>query len=420
MSRVLLLATTTGYQARAFREAAERRGIELVLATDRCHVLEDPWRDGAVPVRFHDEPSSLAAIVEAARSRPLDGVLALGDRPTILAALAAEALDLPGHSPGAARVAANKLRTREALRDAGLPVPWFRSVSLDENPADLAGDVEYPCVVKPLSLSGSRGVIRANDPEELVAAIARVARLLRRTEIRALRDPAHDRIIVEGFIPGEEFAVEGLVDHGVLSVLGIFDKPEPLDGPFFEETIYVTPSTASAARQAGIVRALREAVRALGLRHGPVHAECRTNDGEEYVLEVAARPIGGLCARALRFEGLGPGPLPLEELLLAHAARESVTNARREAAASGVMMMPISRAGYYRGVEGVDEARSVPYIDDLLVTAKPDQLMEPLPEGSSYLGFVFARAPEPGAVERALREAFAKLRFVIAAPVPVA
>ena len=416
MPRVLLLATTTGYQTRAFSEAAERLGIDVVYATDRCNVLEDPWQDEAIPIRFHDEAASAAALVEATGARPIDGVLAVGDRPTVIAALVSEALGLPWHPPRAAAVARNKKLTREALRSAGLPVPWFATAPLTSELRSLLPSIAFPCVVKPLALSGSRGVMRADDEAQLVSAFDRLAALLRSSEVRSERTGAHDGVIIEGFIPGREFAVEALMDRGALHVLAIFDKPDPLDGPFFEETIYVTPSRAGEETTCAISEAIRRAAQAIGLVHGPIHAECRVSEGIAYVLEVAARPIGGLCARALRFQldrGAAQDVISLEELLLRHAIGESPGAWTRESAASGVMMMPIPRRGVLRGASGIDEARGVSGVEDIRITAKPDQVLVPLPEGASYLGFIFARGDTAAAVEHALREAHARIDFTI-------
>jgi biotin carboxylase len=436
MTRVLLLTTTTGYQTRAFGAAAERLGAELVFATDRCDHIDDPWQDGAIPIRFHEEDRSVAAIVAAAAARPIDGLLVVGDRPTVIGARVAEALGLPWHPAPAAEAARNKLLTRERLRAAGLLTPRFTPFtlapepSLSPQPLALSPDPSFPCVVKPLSLSGSRGVMRADDQAALAASIERLRALMSSTDIRAERNPAHESAIVEDFIPGREYAIEGVMHHGVLHVFAIFDKPDPLDGPFFEETIYLTPSSAPDADQHALVEAVAEAATALGLRHGPVHAECRVVPpawigwergaplGAEvrprvFVLEVAARPIGGLCAQALRFGGDGEPVTSLEEMLLRHALGESPSGWRREPAASGVMMMPIPRRGTYRSVDGVEEARAVPDISALHITAKPDQLLVPLPEGASYLGFIFARAATPADAEAALRDAHGRLRFHI-------
>jgi biotin carboxylase len=418
--RILLCATTTGYQTRTFGEAAERLGVELVFATDRCHAIDDPWRDAAIPIRFYDEDGSVDAVVAAAAERPIDGVLAVGDRPTVIAARVAAKLGLTWHSPEGAAAARHKLRTRERLRDAGLPVPWFLPFSLSDPPSAISQyGVTYPCVLKPVALSASRGVMRADDPAALDTAIERLRALLSTPELRAERDEAHDTALVEGFIPGPEYAVEGLLHHGVLRALAIFEKPDPLFGPFFEETIYITPPDLAPDDQAMILRAVARASDAIGLHHGPIHAECRVNADGVFVLEVGARPIGGLCARALRFVIGVTGvkallqSVTLEELLLRHTLGESPDAWQREDRAAGVMMIPIPRRGVFRGVDGVDAARALPDVEDVRITAKTDQVLVPLPEGGSYLGFIFARAERASDVESALRHAHARLRFAV-------
>jgi hypothetical protein len=312
-----------------------------------------------------------------------------------------------------------------------LPVPWFQPVAVSRDPAALAAAVPYPCVVKPVALSGSRGVIRANTPAEFISAFARVRALLRAPDVRIERDSAHDSILIESFIPGREYALEGLLDRGTLRTLAIFDKPDPLEGPFFEETIYVTPSALDAAESTSVSDAVASAARALGLRHGPLHAEVRVNERGVFVLEVAARPIGGLCSKALRFTANRTGPrdeasserptdeISLEELLLRHAVGEDVSGYGREARASGVMMIPIPRRGIYKGIDGIEAARDVPAITEIHVTAKPDQMLIPLPEGKSYLGFIFARGETGAEVEAALRAAHGHLHFAIERPVAI-
>ena len=420
MKRVLLLATTTGYQVRSFGDAARATGATLTLATDRCDQLEDPWSDRAIAVRFGIEPDAVAAAVAAcSRERP-DAVVAVGDRPAILAAHLTAALGLEGNPAAAATRSRNKLQAREALRSAGLPTPEFEAVSLHDDPVRLAGHAAFPAVLKPLALSGSRGVIRVNDAAEFIEAFGRLRTLMMSPDIRIERDAAHDAALIESFVAGDEFAVEGALTRGDFQPFAIFDKPDPLEGPFFEESIYLTPSRQPAPVQEAIVSAVARAARALGLRHGPIHAECRVNASGVYVLEVAARPIGGLCARALRFEReSGPaGLVSFEEVLLRHALGEDVRPYRREPAASGVMMIPIPQRGVFRGVDGVEAARRVANVDDVRITAKVDTLLVPLPEGHSYLGFIFAHGGDATAVERALREAHAQLRFLIEREVP--
>ncbi|HZT77744.1 MAG TPA: ATP-grasp domain-containing protein [Vicinamibacterales bacterium] len=423
--RVLVLATTTGYQTRSFGEAAERVGVELVFATDRCHAIDDPWRDGAIPIRFHEEEQSADAIVSAVRSRPIDGLLVVGDRPTVIAARVAEALGLPGHPPAAAAAARHKRLTRERFRAAGLPTPWFVSTTLNAQVAtlnahvsSLNSDFSFPCVVKPVALSGSRGVMRADGPDGLARALDRLRALMAAPDIRAERHDAHREILVEGFIPGHEYAVDAVLHHGRLHLVAIFDKPDPLDGPFFEETIYVTPPNLSPVEQDAIVGAVADAAAALGLHHGPIHAELRVNPAGVFVLEVAARPIGGLCARAVHLESAIAHPhaasaITLEEMLLRHALGDAPDQWRRAEPASGVMMIPIPKRGHLRGVDGLAAARAVPGVDDIRITAKPDQLLLPLPEGASYLGFIFARGTSADAVVHALRIAHDALEFHI-------
>jgi biotin carboxylase len=420
--RVLLLATTTGYQTRMFEEAAASSGVEIVYGTDRCERLDDPWRDGAIAVRFEETAASLRAIEQAVACGPVDGVLAVGDRPAMLAASVLHAFGLPGHPPEAAAIARDKRRMRERLRAAGLPVPEWTVLEAGDAPAPTAAALDYPVVVKPTTLSGSRGVIRADDPASFVAAVDRIRRLLASPDIRVSEGGDPGMVQVEEYIDGVEYALEGLLEHGTLRVLAIFDKPDPLEGPFFEETLYVTPSSAPHVTQHAIVSAVAAAAGAIGLHHGPIHAECRVAADGVYVLEVAARPIGGLCARALRFAreaDVSHAHVGLEALLLRHALGEPATEWVREPEASGVMMIPIPRAGVFRRVDGVEAARAVHGIDDVAITAKADQRVMPLPEGASYLGFIFARAGTPGEVERALRDAHAALRFTIDPYLPV-
>ena len=280
-------------------------------------------------------------------------------------------------------------------------------------------------MLKPLALSASRGVIRADDPEQFVKAFGRIRALLRSPDVQVMREETSDFIQVEAYVEGQEIAVEGLMDRGRLKVLAIFDKPDALVGPFFEETIYVTPSRLKAGVQEAVVGALGRAVEALGLYHGPLHAEFRlAPDGalpqNIWVMEVAARSIGGLCSRALRFCSPSVGEaVSLEELLIELALGRDVSDVRREASASGVMMIPVPQAGVYEGVEGLERARETRGIEDVVITAKPAEKLVPLPEGASYLGFIFARGPSPELVEGALRRAHQELRFLITQALPV-
>jgi D-alanine-D-alanine ligase-like ATP-grasp enzyme len=418
--RVLLFASKLGYRTRSFDDAAKWLGVELVFVTDRCHQLEDPWGDRAIAVRFESPESAARAVIESQRERRIDGILALGDRPAVAAAYAARGLGIHYNHPLAVEACRSKLRTREVFRDAGLPVPWFRTVPLHPLPEPALLGISYPCVIKPLALSASQGVVRANNRGDFLAGAIRLRRLLDSAEIRATREENLDQMLVEGYLPGREVAVEGLVTNGTLRILAIFDKPEPLEGPYFEETIYVTPSRLQEKHQKAVEECALSAVQALGLSHGPVHAEFRINDDGVWPLEVAPRPIGGLCARALRFQEKGsPATIGLEELLLRHALELPGADWPREETSSGVMMIPVPTSGVLEEVEGEDAARRTPGVTGIEITARLHDYIVAWPEGSSYLGFLFARADEPAQVEEALREAHAKLKFTLTPRLPV-
>jgi biotin carboxylase len=410
--RILLVAATTGYQTRMFEEAAQRLDMDVVLAIDRCVHLEGPWGENAIPVRF-ENPEQAALLLAAELNPRPDGIVAVGDKPTEIAALAARHLDLRFHPHEAVVACRDKYLARGSFREAGLPVPEYFRMGVHVEAPEFARSVRYPCVLKPLGLSGSRGVIRANGETDFCDAAGRIRSLLHAPEIRRIREEHNEFIHVETYIPGREFAVEGILTGGRLQVLAIFDKPDPLEGPFFEETLYVTPSRESADVQAQLIQATRDGSRALGLTDGPVHAEMRYNESGVWLLEIAARPIGGLCAESLRFaEGV-----KLEELILLHAVGEDVSGLRRESVASGVMMIPIPTSGIYNGVSGIEEATAC--ADNVVITAQPGQRLLTLPEGASYLGFIFARADTPLQVESALRKAHSELNFDIATELPL-
>jgi D-alanine-D-alanine ligase-like ATP-grasp enzyme len=420
---LLILTSKLGYQTRSFSQAAERLSVRVVFGTDRCHQLDDPWADGALALRFQSPRESAEDIVRQFRDDPPDAILALGDQPTVTAAYAAQALGLPGNPPLAAEICRNKLSQREALRRAGLPVPGFFAMPAGMPPEEALARIWFPCVVKPVALAASQGVIRANNPSEFTTAVRRIRALLESPDIQMQNRSVssdeggeaagnEDSLLVEEYIPGTEVALEGLMDASSdgmsLRTLAIFDKPDPLDGPFFEESIYVTPSRLPQDTQAAVSECAEAAARALGLRHGPVHAEFRIRDGRPCILELAPRPIGGLCARALRF---GPGAIGLEELLIRHALRWGGHQLAREDCASGVMMIPVPRSGILEKIGGLDEAERMPLVSEIRITARLRDYIVVWPEGASYPGFIFARGDTPSEVESALRAAHAKLKF---------
>ncbi len=415
-NRLLILAGKLGYQTRSFAEAAKRLGVEVVFGTDRCGRLDDPWADGAVPLHFENPEQAAQRIVDAFRETRVNGIVALGDRPMATAAHAARALGIPYNSPEAVDICRSKLRQREVLRDAGMRVPYFFAFDLDEEIPDVLPRVKFPCVVKPLSLAASQGVIRANNFSEFIAAVTRTRALLESPEIQVTREPTLDRLLVESYIPGDEVAVEALLTNGDLRVLAVFDKPDHPEGPYFEESIYVTPSSLPPYAQIAVTSSLRQAVRAFGLTHGPIHAEFRIDENGPCVLEIAPRPIGGLCSRALRF---GPEKIFLEELLARHALGLPGSDLPREREASGVMMIHVPASGILEKVEGEEAAATTPGVTEIQITARPHDYIAAWPEGSSYLGFIFSRGNVPEEVVASLQEANAKLRFTIAKRLPV-
>jgi biotin carboxylase len=371
-----------------------------------------------LPLPFCEPERAAAQLAAEVAGRVPAAVVGVDDQTAVIAARASALLGLPHNPVEAVESARDKLLARTRLRAAGLPGPDFEVVERDLSPSALralAQRVRYPCVLKPLVLSASRGVIRADEPASFGAAFTRLAALLGSPAVAERRDPQLSRVLIEDYLPGPEVALEGLLEHGRLRPLALFDKPDPLEGPFFEETLYITPSRHPPALQREVEEMAARAAQALGLRHGPVHAELRLTPQGPRVVEVAARSIGGLCSRTLRF-GTGTS---LEELILRHALG-LVEAQPREQRAAGVMMLPIPKRGVLKEVLGLEQARRVPSVEEVVITAPLDEELVPLPEGSSYLGFAFARGQAPEEVERALRQAHAELRFELAPLLPKA
>lgn len=411
--RLLLLVPTSTYRAEAFVRAAQHLAVDLSLASEvpsslsHLHPVELPSFDFRRP----GDAADLA--LAFAREHPVDAVVAVDDRSALAAAEIARRLGLPAHAPAAVRRALNKFHGRVCMREAGLDVPRFALVPLDAAPAlaaaAVARDPGFPAVLKPLAMAASRGVVRVDDEAACATAFEHLRDLVAAHPV-AGDDLANRHVLAESFVPGWEVAVEGLVDHGRLHLLAIFDKPDPLDGPFFPETIYVTPSRLPAAAQARIEAVTAATTTALGLTHGPVHVELR-GDGHRVVpIEAHARSIGGLCSRVLRFDD----GRSLEDLILQHALGWVRQPPAREPRAAGVWMMQAPRAGRFVEMGGVDAARAVPFVDEVIVSARPGQHLEPLPDGFLYIGFIFARADSPAQVESALRDAYARLEPVFA------
>ena len=400
--RLLLLLPTSTYRAPEMMAAAHRLSLRVSVGSEQRNVLAEQDPEGYLVLDFEDVERSISVVRDFSKRYPIAAVVGVDDDTTVLAAFLAKELSLPGNPVESVHASRNKRLMRERLQAAQVPIPEYHAWSLGENPQRLSSHVAYPCVLKPTTLSASQGVIRANDQAEFVQAWTRIAMIIQSQE-------AAPEILVESFVPGREVALEGLLDHGSLHVLAIFDKPDPLDGPYFEETIYVRPSRLPDQVQAQVEACAVKAIDALGLRIGPIHAEFRINQAGPWVLEVAARPIGGRCSRTLRFD-VGAS---LEELILRQALGLDISAVRPDPTPSGVMMIPIPQAGVLQAVEGVEAARAVPGVEEVLITAHQGQAITPPPEGSRYLGFIFSRARMPEAVEQALRQAHQQLRVVI-------
>lgn len=402
--RVVLLAGPATYRSGAFLQAAARLDLDVVQAIDTPRALAERWAS-PLALDFTRPEEAVAALVGYAEKNPLAAVLALDDSATLLAARAAAALGLPHNDPAAALAARDKGVMREALQRGKVPVPEFRRYPLTTNPALAASEVPFPVVVKPVRLSGSRGVIRADDHARFIRAWERTKQIAQREG----ETPETGELIVERYLPGVEVALEGLLTAGALRTLALFDKPDPLEGPFFEETIYVTPSRLPVSTQEAIAARTAEAAAALGLREGPVHAELRINEEGIWPIELAGRSIGGLCSTILEF---GAG-IRLEELILRHAVGLPLPSLERSGGGAGVMMIPIPKGGILRGFTGVEEALATPGVSGIEITAPLNQPLTPLPEGASYLGFIFAQGATPAEAESALRTAHARLSFRI-------
>ena len=403
--RVLLLLPTSTYRAPDFVAAAAALGVEVVVGSEQAQAMAAAMGDRALVVPLSDPAGAADAIEALHRRSPVSAVVAVDEQGVVAAATAAERLGLRSNPPAAVAATRDKAAMRVAMGAAGLAQPPHRLLGPADDPGAAADAVGLPCVVKATSLSGSRGVIRVDARSEVAAVAARV-----RAIAADAGAPPDAPVVLEAFVPGVEVAVEALLDRGRLHVLATFDKPDPLDGPYFEETIYVTPSRHPAGVVAALHATVGSAAAALGLVEGPIHAEARiTPDGEVVVLEVAARSIGGLCARTLRF---GAG-ISLEEVILRHALDLPIDDLDRERSAAGVLMVPIPRSGTLREVRGVERARAVDGVAGVEITVRAGRPVQALPEGDRYLGFVFARGEDPAAVEASLRAAHEALDVVI-------
>jgi biotin carboxylase len=403
--RVLLLVPARTYRAADFLTAAGRLGLDLIIGSDGALPLGGR---PVVPVSPGDPERSADRIM--ASTGPVAAVVAADTPMLILAAVAAGRMGLPHNPVDAVIAACDKAVQRRRWATARVAQPAFRVVpaaATQDALRQAAADVGRPCVVKATSLSASQGVLRADDPEAAVAAARRIRQVL------AVADrPPDEPLLIEEYVPGPELSIDGLLTAGALTVTAVFDKPWTPEGPTFEETLLITPSRLAEPVLAAAIATAGQAARALGLRHGPIHAELRIDErggqARPVMLELAARCIGGLCSRALRF----PGGTSLEEMVLAHALGRP-TPGRRGARPSGVLMLPVPRPGVLHAVEGRSEAAAVPGVTGLSITIPVGQRVRPLPDGDRYLGFIFAEGDTQDRVEQALGAARERLRVAI-------
>ena len=397
---IVLIANPNTYRGKSFARAADRLDLHILWAIDIPEKLASEW-NMSLSVDFSNHDESVATIVDLANTNHVISILAIDDSATLIAADACKLLGLPHNSPSAAVAARDKFVMRQSLLSGKVLSPKFMSFQHNAKPEEITKQISYPCVIKPLLLNGSRGVIRANNPAEFKTAWHRIRNIL--------RNSVGTQIMVEDYIPGNEVAVEALISDKGIKILAIFDKPDPLIGPFFEETIYVTPSRLPQEDQLEIENTLISAARALGLRFGPIHAEFRINERGVWPIEIAGRTIGGLCSNILSF---GSG-LSLEELVLLQASGSNIEKFDADDRSKGVMMIPIPKRGILRKITGIEQAESIAAIDKIEITAKLNYPLTPLPEGDGYLGFIFAYGETPSAVENALRQSHSLLQFQI-------
>ncbi len=406
LPRVLIIAPHGSYRTAAFIQAAKQQRCEVLIASQGQYSIVSDYARG-LQIDLGDHDKAVATILEVARDKPFAGIIGTDDSTTEIATRVASRLGLPHNPVEAVRLASRKDLARTRLAQQGVNIPAFRILKLNTSLAEQSRDVTYPCVVKPVGLSASRGVIRVDNIVELEQAVERIKNIL--ANEGPLDEEQRTTLLLEQFIPGQEVAVEGMLSNGRLDILAVFDKPDPMNGPFFEETYYLTPSRFAETVQQQIQQQIAAACRAYGLVEGPVHAECRVNDKGVWILEVAARTIGGLCGRLLRF---GTG-YSLEELVLAHARGEGL-ELRRQDEAAGVLMIPIPEAGVLKRIEGLLAAQRVPLVDEVDIQIREGYELVPLPEGGSYLGFIFARGERVAEVEQALRAAYGCLKIITA------
>tara|TARA_B100000029_G_C17545474_1_gene948295 strand:+ start:143 stop:1390 length:1248 start_codon:yes stop_codon:yes gene_type:complete len=411
MSRILLLTDHASYRIATYIDACARLDVDVIIASEGRSSLVPDLASG-VSLDPNNYSKSLETLSVLYESEPFSGIVATDDSVVRLAAAVGDRFNLPTSDPVAVEQAQRKDSSRVAQRDAGLRVPNFQSVRLDKSSeiqVQRLNSVTYPCVAKPVTLSASRGVIRANNEIELLAAFSRISAIIESA------GPEHPPVcLVEDYIEGKEYVVEGLINRGEWETIGLIEKPALMEGPFFEETIYLSPAEIPDSLAALLTETVENACRKLNITHGPIHAECRVNDDGAWLIELGLRTIGGRCSRIVDAHNF----YKLEELVVLNALGIKPI-VKKQDSISGVMMIPVATQGILRRVEGLEKARAISFITGVEIDIRPGEQLVPWPEGFRYPGFIFARGDEPSKVEGALWSAFRCLTFVVAPNLPV-
>ena len=402
--RLLLVSHHNSYRIAPYIKAALNLGLEVTIASQGKHSLVTEVANG-LHIDFDDVNAAHKEILKENQKRPFTGILGSDDQTVELAAYAAKTLKLPHNPPRAALYSHRKDLARAQLSLTGCPVPIHCLLDLNLPVKNQMAGLPWPCVIKPLNMSASRGVIRTNNKDEFITACERLRPIIADSQ----EEFEQRHLLIEDYIDGIEIAYEGFLQNGELETITIFDKPDPLTGPYFAETIYVTPTALSDELQLSIKKVIQKACLAYGLRSGAIHAECRIDsENRIWILEVASRTIGGDCARVLDNENFS-----IEELAILLAIGQPVTPYIAEQA-RGVMMIPIRQKGLLKRVEGLLQASKIKHIDKIDIIIGEGHELIPLPEGNQYLGYIFASAESTEQVTAAIREAYALLKFVTA------
>ena len=408
-SAVILIIPSASYRTGPFMNAIRKLDLKVLVISDKSQVFSGKYPDNLIIINFNHWKDKSVEISKWAKNNGLKAVIGVDEESIVLAANLSNFLNVDHNSIESVLLTKNKYLMRTELKKTGLCSPWFKIFSIYESSNKIINEISFPCVIKPTFLSGSRGVMRVNTKKELSEGIKTLNELLSLDELRKRAGKQSDYIMIEEYIPGKEVAIEGIVSEGKLTMLAIFDKPELLEGPTFEETIIVTPSVLTKKIQYSLLETLQVVVKALGIVKGPVHAEARINRNGNYILECASRSIGGLCSKVLEFQG----GISLEELILRSYLGRNIEKSKLIGNARGVMMMPTEKKGILKEIGGVKDALVVNGVTDLQITVKPGEKLQPLPKGDRYLGFIFAEGNNQEFVINALKNAWSKIEIVL-------